>query len=51
MLTGKVKEIDFSCSAEYNGIETQLVLLTYGVFYLHVYNTASISQNIYRCLN
>lgn len=51
MLTNKVKEIDFTCSAQYRGIETKLVLLAYGVFYLHVSNTASMSQNIYHCIN
>lgn len=43
MLTRKVNEIDFTCSAEYSVIETKLVLLTQGLFYLHVCNTASMS--------
>lgn len=51
MLTSKVNDIDFTCSAEYNVIGTKLVLLTEGLFYLHVYNTASISQDIHHCIN
>lgn len=51
MLTSPVNKIDFTCSAEWSLIETKLVLLTWGLFYLHVYNTAAVSQDIHHCMD